>query len=118
MVAFRGTNHLKGGSLSVWIFEDEEFQTWLEQRGPYESQLTSDTTHSRCISCSSDLNGVDYSKGPVCGYCLAYQFGLDSQERMLAEVASGLVRTLLHDDIDQVQQVFRQLLNDLNAVLG
>lgn len=105
--------------MAIWLFEDEEFRNWLERRGPYGAEhLLDHAEMERCISCGTDLLEAGYRHGPVCGYCLAYQFGIDSQERMLTEAVADLVRTVTRSDLDNNQRLFRQMLSDLRASLA
>lgn len=100
------------------FIDDEEFKRWLNERSPYDRPEFEDNEASECTSCGDSLRASKYSMGVVCGHCLAYEFGVDSQERMLAEAAVDMVRTLIAADIDQAQRLIRQLLNDLNATLS
>lgn len=99
---------LRGGLLGTWLFESREFKEWLSQRSPYEDEARGDRT--ACTSCGTPLAEVGFSLGAVCGFCLAYEYGVDSQERMMAAAACDLVASLAEGSLDTVQPVLRRLV--------
>lgn len=105
--------------MQTWLFETDEFQAWLRERNPYAELDSAEVgENSRCAVCGSERGfGVRFF-GPVCGLCIAYEYGVDSQERRLVLLVSKLLRTLTHDAPNRNQTLLRQLLVDVEASLA
>lgn len=103
----------------TWLFETEDFQAWLKERNPYANLDPAEVGDDLgCAACGSERSFGMRFFGPVCGFCVAYEYGVDSQERRLASLLGGLLRALAEDAPDRNQRLLRQLLMDLEASLA
>lgn len=105
--------------MDIWIFDGDEFQDWLRHRNPHAGiEPVGAEVRATCAGCGTRRDDVTYFDGSVCGYCLAYEFGVDSQERLTCSVVTGLLRTLSEDAPDRNQRLLRQLVSDAGATLA
>jgi hypothetical protein len=103
----------------MWMFDTEEFQTWLAERDAgVGSREIPPGLQERCLSCGTKLELVPYADQLTCGFCLAYEFGSDNQHNRFLGAISGLARVAGSGDPDVLRYVGKQLVEDVHSTLS
>lgn len=94
-----------------WLFESAEFKNWVEGRQRSEA----DEGRSTCSCCGGPLDPHGRRHGDTCGYCLAYEFGVQSQSRRFANTLACVIRTAIEDE-EALARLTSQLLEESEAL--